>query len=175
MILNLSPPPPPGVVSLSQALCSSDDYSNSLLHLDLSRNPGVLSGDDATVTAFQTTLNSCGVRQSRCSFSRPLPRLLSAVIILLFLFRLSLFLLLLKSNHPSASSHRATVDIAVAAATLRRLYDCIMDNDLPGYRALSSWRCDGSGRRFSLRWWGIDLLHTHQSEPPGPPTFDLCC
>ncbi|XP_072297074.1 capping protein, Arp2/3 and myosin-I linker protein 3 isoform X2 [Eucyclogobius newberryi] len=37
-----------GVVSLSQALCSSDDYSNSLLHLDLSRNPGVLSGDDAT-------------------------------------------------------------------------------------------------------------------------------
>ncbi|CAL8368422.1 unnamed protein product, partial [Boreogadus saida] len=37
-----------GVVSLSQALCSSDDYSNSLIHLDLSRNPGVLSGDDAT-------------------------------------------------------------------------------------------------------------------------------
>uniref|UniRef100_A0A3B4B9H7 Uncharacterized protein n=1 Tax=Periophthalmus magnuspinnatus TaxID=409849 RepID=A0A3B4B9H7_9GOBI len=37
-----------GVVSLSQALCSSDDYSNSLLHLDLSKNPGVLSGDDAT-------------------------------------------------------------------------------------------------------------------------------
>lgn len=40
---------PPGVVSLSQALCSSDDYSNSLLHLDLSKNPGVLSGEDATV------------------------------------------------------------------------------------------------------------------------------
>lgn len=38
-----------GVVSLSQALCSSDDYSNSLLHLDLSKNPGVLSGEDATV------------------------------------------------------------------------------------------------------------------------------
>ncbi|XP_076018230.1 capping protein, Arp2/3 and myosin-I linker protein 3 [Genypterus blacodes] len=37
-----------GVVSLSQALCSSDEYSNSLLHLDLSKNPGVLSGDDAT-------------------------------------------------------------------------------------------------------------------------------
>ncbi|XP_068197751.1 capping protein, Arp2/3 and myosin-I linker protein 3 isoform X2 [Antennarius striatus] len=37
-----------GVLSLSQALCSSDDYSNSLLHLDLSKNPGVLSGDDAT-------------------------------------------------------------------------------------------------------------------------------
>ncbi|XP_072220346.1 capping protein, Arp2/3 and myosin-I linker protein 3 isoform X3 [Leuresthes tenuis] len=37
-----------GVVSLSQALCSSDDYSNSLLHLDLSKNPGVLSGEDAT-------------------------------------------------------------------------------------------------------------------------------
>uniref|UniRef100_H3CR89 Capping protein regulator and myosin 1 linker 3 n=1 Tax=Tetraodon nigroviridis TaxID=99883 RepID=H3CR89_TETNG len=37
-----------GLVSLSQALCSSDDYSNSLLHLDLSKNPGVLSGDDAT-------------------------------------------------------------------------------------------------------------------------------
>ncbi|XP_063074597.1 capping protein, Arp2/3 and myosin-I linker protein 3 [Engraulis encrasicolus] len=37
-----------GVMSLSQALCSSDDYSNSLLHLDLSKNPGVLSGEDAT-------------------------------------------------------------------------------------------------------------------------------
>uniref|UniRef100_A0A665X1H1 Capping protein regulator and myosin 1 linker 3 n=1 Tax=Echeneis naucrates TaxID=173247 RepID=A0A665X1H1_ECHNA len=37
-----------GVVSLSQALCSSDDYSNSLIHLDLSKNPGVLSGEDAT-------------------------------------------------------------------------------------------------------------------------------
>lgn len=43
-----------GVVSLSQALCSSDDYSNSLLHLDLSKNPGVLSGEDATV---RTTTN----------------------------------------------------------------------------------------------------------------------
>uniref|UniRef100_A0A8C9TDK0 Capping protein regulator and myosin 1 linker 3 n=1 Tax=Scleropages formosus TaxID=113540 RepID=A0A8C9TDK0_SCLFO len=29
-----------------KALCSSDDYSNSLLHLDLSKNPGVLSGED---------------------------------------------------------------------------------------------------------------------------------
>ncbi|XP_047012619.1 capping protein, Arp2/3 and myosin-I linker protein 3 isoform X2 [Ictalurus punctatus] len=37
-----------GVSSLSQALCSSDDYSNSLLHLDLSKNPGILSGEDAT-------------------------------------------------------------------------------------------------------------------------------
>ncbi|TNM87511.1 hypothetical protein fugu_005732 [Takifugu bimaculatus] len=37
-----------GVVSLSQALCSTDAYSNSLLHLDLSRNPGVLSGEDAS-------------------------------------------------------------------------------------------------------------------------------
>nr|XP_055059079.1 capping protein, Arp2/3 and myosin-I linker protein 3 isoform X2 [Misgurnus anguillicaudatus] len=37
-----------GVTSLSQALCSSDDYSNSLLHLDLSKNPGILSGEDAT-------------------------------------------------------------------------------------------------------------------------------
>ncbi|KAM9845463.1 capping protein, Arp2/3 and myosin-I linker protein 3 [Aulostomus maculatus] len=37
-----------GVVSLSQALCSCDDYSNSLLHLDLSKNPGILSGEDAT-------------------------------------------------------------------------------------------------------------------------------
>ncbi|TSL47579.1 Capping protein, Arp2/3 and myosin-I linker protein 3 [Bagarius yarrelli] len=36
------------VVSLSQALCSNDDYSNSLLHLDLSKNPGILSGEDAT-------------------------------------------------------------------------------------------------------------------------------
>lgn len=97
-------------------------------------------------------------------FSRSLPRLLSAVIILLFLFRLSLFLLLLKSNHPSASSHRATVDIAVAAATLRRLYDCIMDNDLPGYRALSSWRCDGSGRRFLCAGGGsITFTPTNQS------------
>uniref|UniRef100_A0A3Q3JLC8 CARMIL pleckstrin homology domain-containing protein n=1 Tax=Monopterus albus TaxID=43700 RepID=A0A3Q3JLC8_MONAL len=42
-----------GVVSLSQALCSSDDYSSSLLHLDLSKNPGVLSGEDATVRDFQ--------------------------------------------------------------------------------------------------------------------------
>ncbi|XP_013978498.1 capping protein, Arp2/3 and myosin-I linker protein 3 isoform X1 [Salmo salar] len=37
-----------GVVSLSQALCSSDEYSNSLLHLDLSKNPGFLSGEDAS-------------------------------------------------------------------------------------------------------------------------------
>lgn len=37
------------MVSLSQALCSTDEYSNSLLHLDLSRNPGVLSGEDASV------------------------------------------------------------------------------------------------------------------------------
>uniref|UniRef100_A0A3P9DK20 Capping protein, Arp2/3 and myosin-I linker protein 3-like n=1 Tax=Maylandia zebra TaxID=106582 RepID=A0A3P9DK20_9CICH len=29
---------------LSQALCSSDEYSNSLLHLDLSKNPGPLGG-----------------------------------------------------------------------------------------------------------------------------------
>ncbi|CAL8306899.1 unnamed protein product [Lota lota] len=36
-----------GVVSLSQAICSSDEYSNSLLHLDLSKNPGLLSGEDA--------------------------------------------------------------------------------------------------------------------------------
>ncbi|XP_056149842.1 capping protein, Arp2/3 and myosin-I linker protein 3 [Lampris incognitus] len=35
-----------GVLSLSQALSSSDE--NSLLHLDLSKNPGVLSGEDAT-------------------------------------------------------------------------------------------------------------------------------
>uniref|UniRef100_A0A8C7S3Y9 Capping protein regulator and myosin 1 linker 3 n=1 Tax=Oncorhynchus mykiss TaxID=8022 RepID=A0A8C7S3Y9_ONCMY len=28
------------------ALCSSDDYTNSLLHLDLSKNPGILSGED---------------------------------------------------------------------------------------------------------------------------------
>ncbi|XP_036834302.1 capping protein, Arp2/3 and myosin-I linker protein 3 isoform X1 [Oncorhynchus mykiss] len=37
-----------GVVSLSQTLCSSDEYSNSLLHLDLSKNPGFLSGEDAS-------------------------------------------------------------------------------------------------------------------------------
>lgn len=46
--------PPLGVVTLSQALCSSDDYSNSLLHLDLSKNPGVLSGEDATVSDTHT-------------------------------------------------------------------------------------------------------------------------
>ena len=43
-------------MSLSQALCSSDDYSNSLLHLDLSKNPGVLSGEDATVRNTGFTL-----------------------------------------------------------------------------------------------------------------------
>uniref|UniRef100_A0A8C6P151 Leucine rich repeat containing 16B n=1 Tax=Nothobranchius furzeri TaxID=105023 RepID=A0A8C6P151_NOTFU len=37
-----------GVVSLAQALCSCDEHSSSLLHLDLSKNPGVLSGDDAS-------------------------------------------------------------------------------------------------------------------------------
>ncbi|XP_072294492.1 capping protein, Arp2/3 and myosin-I linker protein 3-like isoform X2 [Eucyclogobius newberryi] len=37
-----------GVASLSQALSSSDEYSNSLLHLDLSKNPGVLSGEDCS-------------------------------------------------------------------------------------------------------------------------------
>nr|XP_057928262.1 capping protein, Arp2/3 and myosin-I linker protein 3-like isoform X1 [Doryrhamphus excisus] len=37
-----------GLMSLSLALNSSDEYSNSLLHLDLSKNPGVLSGDDAS-------------------------------------------------------------------------------------------------------------------------------
>ncbi|KAF7705848.1 capping protein, Arp2/3 and myosin-I linker protein 3 isoform X1 [Silurus meridionalis] len=37
-----------GASLLSQALCSSDDYSSSLLHLDLSKNPGILSGEDAT-------------------------------------------------------------------------------------------------------------------------------
>ncbi|KAM9849366.1 capping protein, Arp2/3 and myosin-I linker protein 3-like [Aulostomus maculatus] len=37
-----------GLVSLSQALCSSDEYSSSLLHLDLSKNPGMLSGEDAS-------------------------------------------------------------------------------------------------------------------------------
>ena len=44
-----------GVVSLSQALCSSDEYSNSLLHLDLSKNPGVLSGEDASVRERRKT------------------------------------------------------------------------------------------------------------------------
>ncbi|CAL8270433.1 unnamed protein product [Arctogadus glacialis] len=37
-----------GVVSLSHAICSSDEYSNSLLHLDLSKNPGLLSGEDVS-------------------------------------------------------------------------------------------------------------------------------
>ncbi|XP_024277702.1 capping protein, Arp2/3 and myosin-I linker protein 3-like isoform X2 [Oncorhynchus tshawytscha] len=33
---------------VSQTLCYSDEYSNSLLHLDLSKNPGFLSGEDAS-------------------------------------------------------------------------------------------------------------------------------
>lgn len=48
----------PGVVSLSQALCSSDEYSNSLLHLDLSKNPGVLSGEDASVRKHNPSGNT---------------------------------------------------------------------------------------------------------------------
>ena len=56
--------PPPGVVSLSQALCSSDDYSNSLIHLDLSRNPGVLSGDDATVRHPQSRTHTGAHRRT---------------------------------------------------------------------------------------------------------------
>lgn len=51
------PWPHPGVVSLSQALCSCDEYSNSLLHLDLSKNPGVLSGDDASVRECNNSSN----------------------------------------------------------------------------------------------------------------------
>lgn len=47
-----------GVVSLSQALCSSDEYSNSLLHLDLSKNPGVLSGEDASVRKHKPSGNT---------------------------------------------------------------------------------------------------------------------
>lgn len=48
-----------GVASLSQALCSSDEYSNSLLHLDLSKNPGVLSGEDASVREHTRTAPLC--------------------------------------------------------------------------------------------------------------------
>ncbi|XP_069044911.1 capping protein, Arp2/3 and myosin-I linker protein 3 isoform X2 [Lepisosteus oculatus] len=36
-----------GVVSLSQALCSNEEFSSSLLHLDLSKNPGILAGEEA--------------------------------------------------------------------------------------------------------------------------------
>uniref|UniRef100_A0A8C7JRB6 Capping protein regulator and myosin 1 linker 3 n=1 Tax=Oncorhynchus kisutch TaxID=8019 RepID=A0A8C7JRB6_ONCKI len=53
-----------GVVSLSQALCSSDDYTNSLLHLDLSKNPGILSGEDATVRPHinsACTVHTCNI------------------------------------------------------------------------------------------------------------------
>ncbi|TKS80297.1 Capping protein [Collichthys lucidus] len=57
-----------GVVSLSQALCSSDDYSNSLLHLDLSKNPGVLSGDDATL--FGALLRGCCADLSYLNLSK---------------------------------------------------------------------------------------------------------
>lgn len=53
----------PGVVSLSQALCSSDEYSNSLLHLDLSKNPGVLSGEDSSVRKH----NPSGNNNTQCS------------------------------------------------------------------------------------------------------------
>ncbi|TNM98103.1 hypothetical protein fugu_014349 [Takifugu bimaculatus] len=35
-------------ISFLKRCVQADDYSNSLLHLDLSKNPGVLSGDDAT-------------------------------------------------------------------------------------------------------------------------------
>uniref|UniRef100_A0AAV2KSD6 Leucine-rich repeat-containing protein 16B-like n=1 Tax=Knipowitschia caucasica TaxID=637954 RepID=A0AAV2KSD6_KNICA len=37
-----------GMACLSQALSSTEEYSNSLLHLDLSKNPGVLSGEDCS-------------------------------------------------------------------------------------------------------------------------------
>ncbi|KAM4728725.1 capping protein, Arp2/3 and myosin-I linker protein 3 isoform 3-T3 [Anableps anableps] len=57
-----------GVVSLSQALCSSDDYSNSLLHLDLSKNPGVLSGEDATL--FGALLRGCCADLSYLNLSK---------------------------------------------------------------------------------------------------------
>jgi hypothetical protein len=56
-----------GVVSLSQALCSSDDYSNSLLHLDLSKNPGILSGEDATVRPAHQHATCTRTRTHRCS------------------------------------------------------------------------------------------------------------
>uniref|UniRef100_A0A8C5AZ35 CARMIL C-terminal domain-containing protein n=1 Tax=Gadus morhua TaxID=8049 RepID=A0A8C5AZ35_GADMO len=46
-----------GVVSLSQAICSSDEYSNSLLHLDLSKNPGLLSGEDVSLYLFLSQPN----------------------------------------------------------------------------------------------------------------------
>lgn len=59
-----SPLSPLGVVSLSQALCSSDDYSNSLLHLDLSKNPGVLSGEDATVRNTHTDTHTVLMKKS---------------------------------------------------------------------------------------------------------------
>lgn len=69
-----------GVVSLSQALCSSDEYSNSLLHLDLSKNPGVLSGEDASVRKHKpsgntNTFNLHFFSLIRCfSSSRPIRR-----------------------------------------------------------------------------------------------------
>ena len=56
-----------GVMSLSQALCSSDDYSNSLLHLDLSKNPGILSGEDATVRPAHQHATCTRTRTHRCS------------------------------------------------------------------------------------------------------------
>lgn len=57
-----------GLVSLSQALCSSDEYSNSLLHLDLSKNPGVLSGEDASVRKHKPSGNT----NTRCPIYSPL-------------------------------------------------------------------------------------------------------
>uniref|UniRef100_A0A8C9STJ0 CARMIL pleckstrin homology domain-containing protein n=1 Tax=Scleropages formosus TaxID=113540 RepID=A0A8C9STJ0_SCLFO len=45
-LLNLSKTSLSSKGAFSRALCSTDEYSNSLLHLDLSKNPGVLSGED---------------------------------------------------------------------------------------------------------------------------------
>lgn len=84
MLSHLRSPPPLGLVSLSQALCSSDDYSNSLLHLDLSKNPGVLSGDDATVSTNVPNNFKLLSFKEAAAFSKSPPWLFSGIVIHIF-------------------------------------------------------------------------------------------
>ncbi|XP_039985226.1 capping protein, Arp2/3 and myosin-I linker protein 3-like isoform X2 [Xiphias gladius] len=69
-----------GVVSLSQALCSSDEYSNSLLHLDLSKNPGVLSGEDASNLYLFLSQPNCLVHLDLSGTDCPVDSLFGALL-----------------------------------------------------------------------------------------------